>query len=465
MNLISNTKTVIFDDDYTEIENLRKALDQMLIQNIYIEFAEPDGLAEKEEEQKITNVRFVFADILLGKKQETDSKIAVEPIVSSIIDNISKSNGLFVLILWSKDTQEHKDELIRTLKDDEDYKFIAITDIDKTQYISKDGNPPSKSIGELIKEIEEEIDKLNYFNLLREWENQTQRSIAKIFDLLLDANDDSKTKDLLNGAIKSVIGTKQTADSKSKRKALWASLNTVLQDTVETNRLDSTITDYIYETLDMNVTSYSNTSILNSKILFDNTISEEAKKMYPGNVFLFESYINVCEKLKEQICGYKNIESLISEVFDNEACSDFLKNECEDSGADTRKKLIACKKAEIEKLIPILMEFTPYCDYSQKGYKKSRLIFGFIIPNKFRDFVLSSTKYLYLTPTFHIDSSTSERIEEGSYFIVLNIKHIFGVNPDLLEKLDLVLRARKELLNDIQHNIAYHVSRVGVTSL
>ncbi|MCT7642621.1 hypothetical protein [Aliarcobacter butzleri] len=461
MNLISNTKTVIFDDDYKEIENLRKALDQMLIQNIYIEFGEPDGLEERDEEQKITNVRFVFADILLGTKQESDSKVAVEPIVSSIINNISKLNGLFILILWSKDTQEHKDELIRTLKDDEEYKFITITDINKNEYIDKEGTPASKTIKELIEEIKEEINKLDYFNLLREWENETQRSIAKTFDLLLDVNDDHKTKDLLNGAIKSVVGTKQTADAKSKRKALWTSLNTVLQDTVETNKSVSTITDNIYEKLDMNVISNDNTNILNSKILFDNNITNDDKKMYPGNVFLFESYINVCERLKEQICGYKEIDSLISEIFDNEACFEFLKEECKTLGANTKKEIIACKNEQIKKLIPILLEFTPYCDYSQKGYKKARLIFGFIIPNKFRKFVLSTTKYLYSTPTFYIN----RQCEEGSYFMVLNIKHIFGVNPNLLEKLDLILRVRKELLNDIQHDIASHVSRVGVTSL
>ena len=62
MNLVSNTKTLIFDDNYDEISNLRDALDKLRIQNLYINFDECKS-EEIAEEDKFTNVRFIFADI------------------------------------------------------------------------------------------------------------------------------------------------------------------------------------------------------------------------------------------------------------------------------------------------------------------------------------------------------------------------------------------------------------------
>lgn len=463
MNLASNTKTVIFDDKIDEVIFLREALDKLLIPNLYIKFDEA-VLQERDESDKLTNVRFVFADILIGTKKEADSKVAVEAVVSSILEHISKENGPFILILWSKDTQAHKTELIRTLRDDELYNFIPITDINKTDYIKINGVLPSKSVNDLIVIIKTKTDTQTYFNLLREWESETHKSTAKTFDLFVDNENTAKTKDLLNGAIKSVVGTKQAANIEEKRKALWNSLNTILQDAIEKNSKQSTHTDIILESLDLQVSSPENVNILNSKLLFETAMSPTSKKMYPGNIFCFNSYINICNSLKQQVCGYKDQLSLLEEVIDLKKLTEYFATFYEAANLETEKKQKAYRKEKIGSINPILMEFTPYCDYSQKGYKKSRLIFGFLIPIEYKDYIYKSTKYIYYTSNFKLEKNIGS-IPNGDYFIVLNIKHIFGVNPTLVEGLNLLFRARKELVNDIQHNIAYHISRVGVTSL
>lgn len=458
MNLVKNTKTVIFDDKPEEIEQLRKALDNLLIQSIFINFSEPPLTSSASD--TLTNVRFIFADILLGDFKEPDSTKAVEPIVASITQNISKNNGVFVLILWSKDTTNHKQELIRVLKEDEKYKFFPIESINKSDYI---GATPSKNVSHLIVEIKNAFtEDLVYFDILREWESEIQKSSTKVFDLFLDINDQSKTKDLLNGAIKSVVGTKQKPDSGEKRKALWTSLNMVIQDTIEKNVsscTDTPITEK-FEALDLKIQDTKNGYMVNSKLMFEMPPSSN-KKMFPGNIFSFNSYISTCTILKQKVCGYKNIDSLLDEVLNSDEVDQYI--ELQNKMTKREKTAFRKRTRELLQKYPILLEFTPFCDYSQTSYKKARLIFGFLIPEQHLNLILKSTKYLYPTSVFHICGISN--IADGNYAIILNIKHIFGLDPNILESFDLLFRARKELVNDIQHNIAYHISRVGVTSL
>lgn len=454
MNLVSNTKTLIFDDDPTEIVDLRDALDKLLIQSIYIKF-DNATLEPRLEEDKLTNVRFVFADILLGKKQENDSKMAVEPVVISIIEHISKSNGMFILILWSKDSAEHKSELIRTLREDEKCKFIEIESIDKNNYIRKNGNPPSKNIDDLMEAIQEELKTVKFFNLLREWESDTQKSTSKVFDLFFDTEE--KTKDYINGAMKSVLAGKKEPSISDKKKALWTSMNMVMSDTIEksiaNNAKSNTLNDELLESLDLIISERNNINILNSKLLFEIPISDTLK-LYPGNIFCFNSFANSCDILKDKICGYEDYKTFFEEdIFEYNKDTNMKKNTGE---LDPIFKA-RVKDTLLESIQPILLEFTPYCDYSNNKIKKSRLIFGYLVPAD-NLCIKKNADNLYKSPfTFNYN--------DQNYVLVLSLRHIFGVNPEVLTDLTILFRARKELVNDIQHNIAYHVSRVGVSSL
>lgn len=452
MNLVSNTKTLIFDDDPTEIVDLRAALDKLLIQSIYINFNNVSA-NERLEEDKLTNVRFVFADILLGKKQENDSKIAVEPVVSSIIEHISKSNGMFILILWSKDSAEHKSELIRTLNEDEKYKFIAIESIDKNDYIAKSGNPPGKNIDDLIEAIREELKAVKFFNLLREWESDTQKSISKVFDLFFDTEE--KTKDYVNGAMKSVLAGKKEPNALDKKKALWTSMNMVMSDTIEKNIANNpnSLNSELLETLDLIINDGNNINVLNSKLLFEIPITDDLK-LYPGNIFCFNSFANSCDILKTKICGYEDYKTFFEDdIFEYSKKNTYLTKTQGETDPDFQARV---KNTLLESIQPILLEFTPYCDYSNDKIKKSRLIFGYLVPAN--NLCIKKIDSIYKSPF-------AFEYNDQNYVLLLSLRHIFGANPDILEELTVLFRARKELVNDIQHNIAYHVSRVGVSSL
>lgn len=456
MNLISNTKTVIFDDKVEEIKNLREALDKLLIQNIYIKFDNIESLDEKDEKDKLTNIRYIFTDIIVGDSSAPDSKQAVEPIVNSISENISINNGLFILVIWSNHNTEHQNELIRVLKEDIGYKFFPIKSINKSDYI---GESPAKSVESLIEDLKEELSSnLEYFNLLREWESEIQKSSAKVFDLFIDIEDNDKTKDYINGTMKSVLAGLKEPKIADKRKALWTSMNMLMSDTIEKSIVNMTETnelnDELLETLDLTILDENNISTLNSKLIFEIPTNDRIK-LYPGNIFCFNSFSNSCDTLKEKICGYDDYKTFFSEdIFEYNKKNTFMtKNTGEDSG-DFQTRV---KEHLLENIKPILLEFTPYCDYANYKIKKSRLIFGYLVPED-NKCIKKNTDYLYKSPFTFV-------FKEINYILVLSLRHIIGVNPDILTDLTLLFRARKELVNDIQHNIAYHISRVGVSSL
>jgi hypothetical protein len=464
MNLVSNTKTLIFDDKYDEIINLRDALDQEKIQSLYIKFDEPD---EIKDEDKFTNVRFIFADILVGSAR-TGGKGDVSAIITSISEHLSKKNGVFILIIWSNHNSELSDELIHELQNEEGYSFFPIKSISKSKYTKKIENKieRKKLLEELIDELKNELkENTEYFNLLRIWERDIHTAASETFNILLDdLNNKDRTHSLLKNAVIASAGTKQNTDAISKRKNLWNTLNMVLNDNVESQLHSLAIKPEITCILDglEKKTKISTNELINKKLLFSTT-SKTDLKMHPGNIFCFESYISACDSLKEKVCGYKNNEVLVDEILDDELFNKYIDKYKEDNKL-TRKDGTAFRVSTKLKFIPILLEFTPYCDFSQKGYKKSRLIFGHLIPIELRSYIYGNSKYLYTTPNFELEHAI-EHIPIGKYFLTLNIKHIFSVNPEFLNHFSLLFRARKELVNDIQHDIANHISRVGVTSL
>lgn len=458
MDLVSNTKTLIFDDNYSEIENLRKALDKLKIQNLYIKFDEEDSI---EDEDKFTNVRFVFADILVGGARTTP-KNDVQAIATSITEHISNKNGAFILIIWSNHNDQLSKALIQELEE-ENYNFFCITNIDKSKYTTND-NP--KVIAALIAELKEKLkDNTEYFNLLRVWERDIHAATSETFDILLeDINNKEKTHSLLKNAITASAGTKHTTNEIEKRKNLWNTLNMVLKDNVEStinmNHIKPEITSTLSD-LDKENELITN-ELINRKLLFSNTYADDLK-MHPGNIFCFKSYEDICENLRNNICGYKNEDSLIDEILDSDLFKEVVDVEIEKESL-SRKQATEFRRSIKSTFLPVLLEFTPYCDFSQKGYKKSRLIYGHIIPIEYRFLIMNNTKYIYMTPNFELENTVGD-ITSGKYFIAFNIKHIFAVNPELLNNFTLLFRARKELVNDLQHDIANHVSRVGVTSL
>jgi hypothetical protein len=122
-----------------------------------------------------------------------------------------------------------------------------------------------------------------------------------------------------------------------------------------------------------------------------------------------------------------------------------------------------CKEKTKNNYYPILMEFTPSCDIANNKYLKSRLIYGYLIDSTYKCFK-SSSESLYITP-FHFKLHNDNFGLNSNYRLVFFIKNIFAVNPNKIKEMTPIIRARKELVTDLQHAIANHISRIGISSI
>jgi len=136
---------------------------------------------------------------------------------------------------------------------------------------------------------------------------------------------------------------------------------------------------------------------------------------------------------------------------------------CPDSLLSKRGLKKDCKEFVEQNIFPILMEFTPSCDIAQKKYLKSRLIYGVMFNSNVKC-IANKSESLYITD-FHFKYKDNPRNLDGNYRLAFFVKNIFAVNPEKIKELQPILRARKEFATDLQHAIANHISRIGISSL
>ena len=70
----------------------------------------------------------------------------------------------------------------------------------------------------------------------------------------------------------------------------------------------------------------------------------------------------------------------------------------------------------------------------------------------------------YLT-SFHFKVNNSTYSLNKNYRLALFTRNIFSVNPTKIKEMIPIIRARKELVTDLQHAIASHISRIGISSI
>ena len=140
-----------------------------------------------------------------------------------------------------------------------------------------------------------------------------------------------------------------------------------------------------------------------------------------------------------------------------------IKSEEKNCGTDAaRIRALKNKMDEFNKsIIPILIEITPECDYVQNSWKGAKFIFGVLWPSKFSDDT-DTEKHIKLGEG-RLFRKLPLKYKDKVYFLLLHSDYqsILPISP--LRSIKPILRAKKELLADIQHWSASHASRPGKT--
>ncbi len=451
-----NLKAVVFDDVAEEAKPLIDALNEERIPNIFINFD-----TDENEDKKIKNIRLVFADLILGTMVTGDLTALVEPIFRSIDNNISDDNGPFILVVWSKHSS-HADELRSKLESSSNLNFEMIA-LDKNSYMYRHGGTyqliDNDAFDRLKSDISEQLNSLEYIKIFLEWEKDARNSISKILNKFIeDISDEEKVKKTISSTIKKTLGNTVSTDTTEKLDAFYRTLNTVLADAIENNSNPVDEHETFLNDLDLENIDNDTKADINRKTLFEDPVDKELKT---GNIYSFEDFKDLFygDVIKD-VCGcdYENI--LKKDLFEyNKKKCKFLTKEPPESPERYQERYL--EKLE-NTSYPILLEFTPSCDIAQKKYNKSRLIFGYLINSKYA--CLKKSESTYITD-FHFQYKDVARGLDGNYRLVFFIKNIFAVNPEKVKELAPMIRARKEFATDLQHSIANHISRIGISSL
>jgi hypothetical protein len=451
-----NLKAVVFDDVEAEAKPIIDALNAERIPNIYINFD-----LDEEEEKNIKNIRLVFADLILGTSVSGDIVSLVEPIKISIINNISEDNGPFILIVWSKHS-EQAEVLASRIREATSLNFEMIQ-LDKNNYLIQEGDNyhfiDDDSFDNLKNDITGKINSLEHIKIFLEWERDARNSISKILNSFIEnISDGEKVKKTISSTIKKTLGNTVGTDSTDKLDAFYRTLNTVLADAIENNSNPIDEHEIFLNDLDLENIDDETKAEINRKTLFENITDNELKT---GNIYSFYDFKSLFYgDIIKDVCGcdYENI--LESDLFRYTKKCRFFNKEAGETDADHQKRHYEKMK---DNSYPVLLEFTPSCDIANNKYKKSRLIFGYMINSKYAC-LENESESLYITK-FHFKYKNEPKRLDGNYRLAFFIKNIFAVNPEKVKELTPMIRARKEFATDLQHAIANHVSRIGISSL
>jgi len=251
-------------------------------------------------------------------------------------------------------------------------------------------------------------------------------------------------------------------------------MNITLADSIENRSMPIEQHEDFLNDLDLENIDDEMKAEINRKTLFENPSDNELRT---GNIYSFEDFKEkFSNDVITEICGYN-----IKKIFDDFFChiSEDIKNDTgtvvdrkcdtfstsiEDGSLKGKKAFYRkCKDETKNNCYPILLEFTPSCDIAQKKYTKSRLIYGYMIKSNYLC-IKPKSDSLYIT-SFHLKYINEPRNIDGNYRLVFFIKNIFAVNPDKIKEITPMIRARKEFVTDLQHAIANHISRIGISSL
>ncbi|MFA6550700.1 MAG: hypothetical protein WCT36_05110 [Candidatus Gracilibacteria bacterium] len=462
---LNETKIVVVDDKKEDVENLLKLLDKKGIPyNYYFQDANSVNLPD----DPLKNIRLLFLDFVLGTDGQPE-KTKISTLLTVLKKILHADNGPYIILVWTLHNNGNGNGDLVTpfklelYKNQDIPKPVAIVDLDKIN-VMRDFNL-------IEKKLKKTFDGGNIFEILLDWESNGKVALA---DVIKTINDIS---------LQGIVGTPVSLDkfSSSLRKSTERNmyqfaasvsgeknlnsdngilvdaqlpLGGIFQDHLETYIRNLTpelkrLSRKIYTSRTMSKYSVAERAQMNTFFLLSKNPEACLK---PGNIYKTNTILKKIHRSGKVVFRKKD--------FYNEEKVNSDKTKC--AGDATKLKTLTQKMKDFNKrIIPILIEVTPECDYVQKNWKGAKFIFGVLWPEKFLDNT-DTEKYLKHAEGrfFH---KLPVKYNDRVYFFVLHSDYhcILPLSP--IQSTKPMLRAKKELLADIQHWSSAHASRPGKT--
>jgi len=163
---------------------------------------------------------------------------------------------------------------------------------------------------------------------------------------------------------------------------------------------------------------------INSKLLVD---TSKLDGLYPGNVYKIDAKEHIKNSLNTSIDEEKKIES---------------------------------------ESLPVIIEVSPLCDFTQDKMELSRIVKGFLCPIAVQingatiqtyKKLKSKAFFLYISPVIEYSGKL--------YRLVIDFRYFSAEPKNEINKNTPIFRLRKDILVDIQTKLSSHINRPGVLSV
>lgn len=457
MNIPLNGRIAIIDDEISQAEPLLKALSKNQIPYAFYKGNDISYLPDADS--RFNDIRILFLDInLVDEKATLDEKLVKSTLINVLRRVISPQNFPYSLIFWSRHQKEHE-KLVRGLFDDElkDRQPISIKGFVKSDFFPNFSSEEAETDIDIIEELNKIINSELSYSYLLNWENQvhtaSDRTLQEIFS---SYHNFENWKDNANHLINK-LGISYSGKAyfgqipEEKIKSAYNSLTYLVNDTLEKNVNSNQIENPEELTvIDSDNPKFESFHSINKKLLFsDDNVPIE----YPGSVI--EDQNPMTESIFLDLLNNSFNRSKIETELTDEEIIDKTESEIQ----KLINKNSSNKRKEIRKTWRrIYLTATPLCDYVQNKYEYNRCVKGIIIESTHLDYIDTKSEAIFISPKF--------LYYDKSCVLILHFRYFFTSNKGgNLKKLNPLLRARQQLLAEIQSKLSRHISRQGILFL
>lgn len=439
MTLPRSGRVLIIDDHLNEAKPLIEILSKKGIPVSYF-----SGEKDQFPDQPLLGVRVVFLDVVLGTTGQSD-KTKIGTAVNVINKLIDKNNGPFLIAAWTKHP-----ECIQKIGEKLKHQHVFIIDLKKSDCQDEgSGGEMVYKIEKIEHNIKEQMKEIGIFHIYSIWENfvhdASTKSVNNFSSFCIDKTNWNKEMCSIFYSLALANAGRQVdeTDKINVIKNAFYTFNSAFLDSLENqfNNIEHLlkIDELSISFSDKHVKDQNTRASINSMLLL--SMTDISKRIEPGSV-----------------CGLKRRNfKMLRALIDQDIADERIISKLNKS------------------YIPILLEVSPSCDYSQNKWKLHRQLPGILWPTdcmrtkvkgKNKE-IVKNAEYIYQSPIFIYNKKIYRMVFDLREFSTSS----FNIDRKNAEKKSFhslglpIFRIRHDLLIDIQSKISQHVSRPGFVSL
>ncbi|MFT6324818.1 MAG: hypothetical protein ACJAWO_002386 [Halieaceae bacterium] len=453
-------KVVAIDNDQKELDLAIQGLAKANIPLLPIHYDSIEGI-DNVIKKPLDGVRIVFCDINLTDSSGSLNAAQVSGAISGVLNKlISKNNGPYVLIFWSKHVnlvEGIKDIFIERYPDTPSPSIIEMMEKNILPSDTHGDESQSANVLHFVEALQVILDNSPVTEILFRWESLCMKSSSETINKLYDVTCSNiswgelgKTEELVGSTLKKiaegVMGIKNLPDRSAN--ALKEGLTPLLHDNLmnlEDPKFEKSAHAIIKKIIDEKIDAPVDNIALNTFYHVDNQHVSNTER---------GSFIKV------DISPDSNFRSFFKHEWNN-IFPDFYNGKfyseykvcCKNNG----EKKISSNEVRDNSIVGVV-EISPACDHAQNKNRNHRYLLMVLIPQKYEHVISREGNHL------GVHTLPSIIVDKMNFSPRVNFRYVIGLDPQQNILLESMFRLREQIMNEINFKFAQHASRPGIVS-